>query len=167
MRISELISKNYRGLVDGRKVTIVDATAFVSDPEKSPGLRSHKGSHHQTMSDLVKPDNFAEVHEPLRGLSFDEKNLVINPCKVGRHRSMGNAEMQLPTLASILYENDKSRIGSVHLQSLTDWKGLCPVSCTHCKINGLAYDVAGRNSKDHLECMGSAYKLLSAIIPMD
>ena len=80
---------------------------------------------------------------------------------------MGNAEMQLPTLASILYEDDRSRIGSVHLQSLTDWKNLCPDTCTHCKINGLAHHIAGRNSQDHLDCMGRAYKLLSAIIPHD
>lgn len=157
---------NYPGLCEGRRVIVVHCIAYKHDPEtEGKELRGHKGSHHETLRWIIAADNYQEINAPLEHVCFDGKNLVINVCKVGRHRAVANKEMQLPTLASILYDNDNARIGSVDLQSLTDWKHLCSESCTHCKINPLAPRLEEQNSKDHLECMSKSYKLLSAIIP--
>ena len=130
--------KNYPELVEGRRILVIDCTAFAHDPEtEGKGLREHKASHHETMASLLNARNWQEVNAPLEEIDFEGDNLVICACKVGRHRAVANKESILPAMAAILYANDKSRVGSIDLQSLTHWKTICSSMCTQCKINPL------------------------------
>ena len=84
------------------------------------------------------------------------QNLVINVCRSGRHRTVGNAEAQRDPIQDILYgpcgpwEEDRSRpkVEVFHLQAETDWNTLCDSDCPTCNLTckanrlnlALAYD---------------------------
>ena len=165
-QVVDSFKKNYPELVEGRRIIVIDCTAFGHDPEtEGKGSREHKGSHYETMTSLLNAENWQEVNAPLEEIDFDGDNLVICACKVGRHRAVANKESILPAMAAILYANDKSRVGSIDLQSLTHWKTICGSICTQCRINPLAEVLAENNSEEHLVCLQKAYKLVEAIIP--
>ena len=89
---------NYPDLVKDRHVHIVDCTQFTRDPNSDKTLNGHRGTHHQTMTDLLNAPNFVEVNEPLGDLVLGEKNLVIVVCIVGRHRSVAENAMNIPVI---------------------------------------------------------------------
>ena len=83
----ESFKANFPELCRNRNIIVIDCTKFV-DPDKDKSLRGHRGSHPETLRGVAEAENFLEVNEFLQDLDRVGDNLVINVCKVGRHRSV-------------------------------------------------------------------------------
>ena len=126
------LKENYPEMCAGRNIVVIDCTNFV-DPDQDKSLRSHTGRHHTTLERLVSNKAFAKINKPLQDLRRTKNNLVVNVCTVGRHRSVGNNELQLEVIRQNLYENQDS-VGTIDLQADTHWKGLCNKECPSCDV---------------------------------
>ena len=73
--------KNFPELCKDRQIIVVDGTRF-SDPHHDKRLRNHLGTHHVTFKKLSESKEFDVVNAPLRRLRSDQKNLVVNVCKL-------------------------------------------------------------------------------------
>jgi len=124
--------KNYPELVADRNVILSGCTTFV-DPGHDRSLRSHLGTHHESFRKILDSKNFTKVNEPLKDLRKDMKNLVIDVCKSGRHRSFALNTAQIDAIKVNLYNDDEtSVIDSIDLQAETHWGRLCGSDCPHC-----------------------------------
>ena len=131
-KLSESFRENYLELVADRNVILIDCTTFV-DPGHDKSLRSHLGTHKETFKKLVESKSFAKVNAPLKDLRKDKKNIIINVCKSGRHRSVGCATAQVEAVVDNLYNNDRSfDVRRIDLQAETHWNRLCDSDCPHC-----------------------------------
>ena len=138
-----------------RNIVVIDCTQFRHDPNDSKELRSHKGTHWKTMNSIVKAPNFKEVHQPLTELRVEDNNLVIDACKVGRHRSVSIKALQIPSITNVLYGGDSSRVGQIDLQCQSDWTHLCNALCDHCFIKW-----GPPRCKEHAAAFEDAMKIL-------
>ena len=138
-----------------RNIVVIDCTQFRHDPNDSKELRSHKGTHWKTMNSIVKAPNFKEVHQPLTELRVEDSNLVIDACKVGRHRSVSIKALQIPSITNVLYGGDSSRVGQIDLQCQSDWTHLCNALCDHCFIKW-----GPPRCKEHAAAFEDAMKIL-------
>jgi len=106
----ESFKYNYPELCQGRDIYIVDCTGF-ENPDHDPKLRSHLGYHPTTLKSIVESPKFAIINKPLRNLKPHRRNLVIDVCKSGRHRSVGNGTGQKAAVQDQLYGCRQTRIG--------------------------------------------------------
>ena len=101
------------------------------------------------------------MNSPLKQLErdFNKKNLIIDVCKQGRHRSVGVAETQIEAVSHKLYNHqgwpDAPRVQRVHLQEDTHWQYLCDRQCAHCNPNS---EANGPNLK-------KAFDVLKTVVP--
>ena len=165
-RFKQSFELNHPDLVRGRNVVVIDASQFVNDPGQKKDLRDHKGSHWQTCTDIAAASNFPEINDPLRELKFDQRNLIIDVCKVGRHRSEACKAFQILAVAKALCKNDSTNIDELSLQSLTNWNRLCNKHCPDCSID--PFDITNSdNATEHYDAWLEAWKVLSNILPTD
>ena len=108
------------------------------------------------MERIVDNKKFAEINKPLRDLRRNKKNLVVNVCTVGRHRSVANSELQVETIRQNLYNNQDS-VGTIDLQSDTHWKNLCAKGCPSCDPR----------SEKHVGALDKAGDILESIVPVN
>ena len=148
--------ENFPDLVKGRDVFLVDCTEL-NDPEHDKSLRSHLGTHPETLKNIVESDKFPEVNRPLRGLTSRKKNLIGNVCRSGRHRSVGNLEAQSEAVCMNLYDGEEERIQKVHLQADSHWDRVCGFQCPVCAPKG----------PDNRETLKTAFDILKKIIPVN
>ena len=147
---------NYPDLVRGRNVILIDCTCF-TDPRQDTSLRRHLGTHKETYRNLVEADEFAKVNKPLKKLRTDQKNLVIDVCKSGRHRSVAQASCQATSIVDVLYRGDPTRSVVVQdLQCETHWEHLCPQGCPDCDSD----------SEENKLSKQIAFDMLKDIIPL-
>ena len=124
----ESFKANYPTLCRDRNIIVIDNTRF-KNPGLDYSLRGHLGIHPETLRGIVESEHFEVTNAPLRRLRSDMQNLVINVCRSGRHRTVGNAEAQRDPIQDILYgpcgpwEEDRSgpKVEVFHLQAETDW----------------------------------------------
>jgi len=146
--------ENYPSLCKERRIVVIDCTKF-SDPDHDKSLRSHKGTHYRTFQQIVNSKEFEEVNKPLSCLSTRKKNLVINVCKSGRHRSVANTEAQLEIIKTRLHGNRKGSVKGINLQNPTHWTKLCASDCSKCDVT----------ADSHQKTAAKAKKLLKHLVP--
>ena len=158
--------ENYPDLCKDRKIVLIDCTVF-SDPGHERDLRSHTGTHGKTFKAIVDHRQFKAINKPLEGLQVEGKNLVINACKSGRHRSVGNKEAQVNTIHKNLYNGKDGTVYHIDLQAETHWRHLCPPNCTECRIDTPLNVINLRKASSYL--MSIVPKRISAgpILPIE
>jgi hypothetical protein len=145
---------NFPELCRDRNVIVVDCTQYY-DPDKDKRLRLHLGRHPENLSRIVDSEVYATVNAPLKNLDPNGENLVINVCKSGRHRAVGNEESQLDPVKKILHDEEKGSVSAIDLQAETHWIHLCSGDCRKCKPN----------NPENQSSVRKAYKILQDIIP--
>ena len=152
----ESFKANYPTLCRDRNIIVIDNTRF-RNPGLDYSLRGHLGIHPETLRGIVESEHFEVTNAPWRRLRSDKPNLVINVCKSGRHRTVGNAEAQRDPIQDLLYDDDRSRpkVEVFHLQAETDWSTLCDSNCPSCNLT----------SKANRLNLAKAYDRLKGIIP--
>ena len=138
---------NYPELCKGRNVIIVDCTRVKADPGDDMSLRGHTGRHWKTVEKLVDHREFEDMNEPLKLLHLDKKNLVINVCVKGRHRSVANKECQFGALTTYMYNGNPAPIDCLDLQAQSHWKHLCRKACKECDMKSNRYKEAIRKGE--------------------
>ena len=123
--------------------------------DRDYSLRGHLGIHSETLRGIVESEQFEVTNAPLRRLRRDKPNLVINVCRPGRHRSVGNAGAQRDPIQGILYGYEMTNVEVFHIQAETDWNTLCDTDCLSCKLT----------SKANLLNLAEAHDRLNGIIP--
>ena len=122
---------NFPEICDGRNIAIIDATE-IDDPDHDLELRNHTGRHHMTLERVLNNENLLRVNHPLRGLSSNRKNLVVNICRSGRHRSVALNVLQPEVICHNLYDNNDMKVCTIDLHEKSDWGHLCPRGCLEC-----------------------------------
>ena len=107
------------------------------------------------MQKHVDHKEFVDMNSQLKELRLDKKNLVINACVQGRHRSVANKECQLKVI-SRMYKGDVASIELIDLQAQTHWRHLCKKECIACNLK----------SQEFLVAENKAYDLLKHYIPV-
>jgi len=159
----ESFKEVYPELCKDRNIYLCDCTKF-DNPDHDKDLRSHLGFHPTTFTSIVDSDQFLIVNEPLCNLKADEKNLCINVCKSGRHRSVGNGTGQQEIVQDQLYgpvsasSTPATTVQLVHLQKDTHWDKMCNYTGRICAL----CDPANSQNKHN---MRRAYGLLKSLIP--
>jgi hypothetical protein len=102
----------------------------------------------------VDHKEFVDMNSQLKELRLDKKNLVINACVKGRHRSVANKELQR-TVVARLYNGEGSSVEMIDLQSESHWQYLCGKKCDDCSMK----------SKEFRAAENKAYDLLKHYIP--
>ena len=156
---------NYPELCKDRNIIVIDCTNYV-DPGQDKSLRSHIGRHHTTMERIVDNEKFAEVNKPLRDLRRSKKNLVVNVCTVGRHRSVANSELQVETIRQNLY-NHQDSVATIDLQADTHWKGLCAKGCPSCDVRSEKHHGTFDKAHDILKSIVSVSMKAEPVLPDD
>jgi hypothetical protein len=146
--------KNFPELCKGRHIIVIDCTGFYN-PDDDKTLRGHTGRHYKTLESLANDEKFAKINKPLQGLRLDKPNLVINSCKVGRHRSVGNEELEIDTINHNMYDNVPGKVRTVDLQAERHWKHLCKPDCPDCHVL----------SSKHKAPIQTAINILKRIVP--
>ena len=146
---------NFPDICRGRNIVIIDCTRIKADPSEDMSLRGHCGRHWKNVQNHVDHKDFVDLNSPLKELRIDKKNLVINVCVQGRHRSVANKECQR-MLISRMYNGDGSPIEMIDLQSQSHWRYLCKKECEACNMK----------SKEFLAAENKAYDLLKHYIPL-
>ena len=146
---------NFPDICRDRNIVIIDCTRIKRDPGEDKSLRGHCGRHWKNVQNHVDHKDFADLNSPLKELRIDKKNLVINVCVQGRHRSVANKECQR-MLISRMYNGDGSPIEMIDLQSQSHWRYLCKKECEACNMK----------SKEFLAAENKAYDLLKHYIPL-
>ena len=160
----ESFKEVYPELCKDRYIYICDCTKF-DNPDHDKDLRSHLGFHPTTFKSIVDSDKFTTVNEPLRNLKAHRKNLCINVCKSGRHRSVGNGTGQQEIVQDQLYgpvrwtvQDPATTVQLVHLQKDTHWDKMCNYTGQIC---ALCDPTISQNKHN----MRRAYELLKPLIP--
>jgi hypothetical protein len=146
---------NFPDMCRDRNIVIIDCTRIKRDPGEDKSLRGHCGRHWKNVQNHVDHKDFVDLNSPLKELRIDKKNLVINVCVQGRHRSVANKECQR-MLISRMYNGDGSPIEMIDLQSQSHWRYLCKKECEACNMK----------SKEFLAAENKAYDLLKHYIPL-
>jgi len=146
---------NFPDICRDRNIVIIDCTRIKADPGEDKSLRGHCGRHWKNVQNHVDHKDFVDLNSPLKELRIDKKNLVINVCVQGRHRSVANKECQR-MLISRMYNGDGSPIEMIDLQSQSHWRNLCKKECEACNMK----------SKEFLAAENKAYDLLKHYIPL-
>ena len=142
--------ENYPDLAKDRNIILIDCTWF-NDPHHDKSLRSHLGTHRETFRKIVDSDQFVKVNTPLNKLLADKKNLVIDVCRSGRHRSVAEGSCQAESIHRILYRGDPNKqVGVMDLQSESHWQHMC-ADCSDCDSDNEDNRVSKRRAHDILK----------------
>ena len=108
---------------------------------------------------------FTIVNKPLRNLKASKKQLCIDVCKSGRHRSVANGTAQRQIVQDQLYGPESAnhtpanKVRLLHLQAHSHWNRLCDDTGQPCALCDPTIPQNRRN-------MQNAYELLKPLIPL-